>query len=512
MSGGLGKTFLEEIVANIDEDTPRLAYADWLSENGREERAEFVRVQVERASLPAWDAAQVPLRLREAELLKKHGEEWLAEIPAPDGARWEGFRRGIVAEVSFKDFEAMRKLAHECRAVAPVEAVTVRWPRRREAERSVKPIAELRELSLRGMLDSEDAVEWLAESPQLATLRCLTTRGLWADTLETLAASPHLANLRVLRLPSNNFGNPGIEALVGAASLKSLEELDLSALAAHERYNYDPVIRAAGMDMLVGWAGLAKVRVLNLSRNDLTRDGLRALVRSPNAAKLKELSLRTCQLNGSAMAELDSASEKLKLESLDLGENVLKEVGAEYVAVVPCLGKLKALKLDRCEISLEGARLFAKKAKFLNGLAVLDVGHNHFRAAGLGNLLSRKPKSLHTLGLRDNDLYDEGAALLAGSPESNGLLEVDLSRNGLGAAAAEALGRSSHLRKLLVLRLTDNKIGANPAADLAASKLGRRLAVLELDNAPDAPRSPAPPPPGEDDGYGDVDDDEPIPF
>ena len=134
MSGGLAKGFLDDIVANIDDDTPRLVYADWLAENGQDERAEFIRVQVERARLPAWDAAQVRLRLREQELLKQHGEEWLAEMPAIKGARWEGFRRGIVAEVSFASFEAMRANAHACRAVAPVEAVTVRWPRRREAK------------------------------------------------------------------------------------------------------------------------------------------------------------------------------------------------------------------------------------------------------------------------------------------------------------------------------------------------------------------------------------------
>src|ERR687883_596011 len=103
MSGGLAKGFLDDIVANIDDDTPRLVYADWLVENGQEERAELIRVQVERARLPAWATA------------------------------------------------------HACRAVAPVEAVTVRWPRKGEGKAGT-PIAELRELSLTGWPDSEDEV------------------------------------------------------------------------------------------------------------------------------------------------------------------------------------------------------------------------------------------------------------------------------------------------------------------------------------------------------------------
>ena len=133
MSGHLAKGFLADIVANIDDDTPRLVYADWLAENGQDERAEFIRVQVERARLPAWDAAQVRLCLREQELLKLHGEEWLAELPAVEGAKWEGFRRGIVAEVSFASFEALRANAPAVRAAAPVEAATVHWPRKGEA-------------------------------------------------------------------------------------------------------------------------------------------------------------------------------------------------------------------------------------------------------------------------------------------------------------------------------------------------------------------------------------------
>lgn len=35
---------LAAIVANPDDDTPRLVYADWLDENGRPERAEFIRL------------------------------------------------------------------------------------------------------------------------------------------------------------------------------------------------------------------------------------------------------------------------------------------------------------------------------------------------------------------------------------------------------------------------------------------------------------------------------------
>jgi len=484
MSGG----FLDYIVANIDEDTPRLAFADWHEEHDQPERAEFIRVQVQRARLPVWDAAQVRLRIREQELLNRYGERWLAELPVIEGARWEGFRRGVVAEVSFASFEAMRKSARACRAVAPVEAVTVRWPRRREGRQTVEPIAELRELTLTGNPDY-DAFDWVAESPQLSTLRTLTVRSLWGDSLARLVASPHLTNLKSLRLPANNLGNPGLRAVSQAATLTALEELDFSSQARHERYinDNDLVVRAAGMRALMNWPGMASVRTLNLNGNDMSRDGLRALLRSQHAAGIKVLSLRDTRLDGQSLGELDSANSQLRLDVLDLGQNVLKDFGAESVALAPCLRELKALRLDRCEIRLSGARLFAKKASFLNHLRTLDVGHNHFGSGGLDALLAREPPALHTLHMRDNDLFDEGAELLSGAPASNGLVELDLSQNRLKGAAARALGQTENLQALLVLRLADNSINDADVAALRSSPLGRRVAVLEFQDEPPAP-------------------------
>ena len=52
MSDNKAKSFLEDILAHPDDDTPRLIFADWLDEQGDSARAEFIRVQIERASLP----------------------------------------------------------------------------------------------------------------------------------------------------------------------------------------------------------------------------------------------------------------------------------------------------------------------------------------------------------------------------------------------------------------------------------------------------------------------------
>lgn len=493
MSGELGRAFLDDIVGNIDDDTPRLVYADWLMENGHDDRAEFIRVQIERARRPSWDPAQVRLKVREEELLRQHGEEWLSKLPRIPGARWEGFRRGIIAEVSFTSFEAMRKSAHLCRAVAPVEAVTVRWPRRRESKKTIPPIAELRELHLTGRADSEEEVARLADSPQLSTLRTLTAGGLWLEALNLLTASPHLSALKAFRLPSNNLGNAGIYALTRAAALTALEELTLHGRM-YERYGEDPTVHTAGMEALAAWEGLATVRSLTLVGSDIRGPGLRALLRSRHGGALRELTLRGGRLDGQAMAEFSDTPPGLQLGALDLGENILKELGVAYLATAPCLRELKSLSLDRCEVPLSGARQLAK-ALFLAGLCKLEIAHNNLGPVGLEALLDRAPPSLHSLGLRDNDLFDNGAKLLAESPASDTLLELDLSQNGLGPAGVDALGAAPHLRNLLLLYLKENRISQSSGEALAASPLGQRLAVLDLKD----PAQPGPSSGGSDD-------------
>jgi hypothetical protein len=52
-------------------------YADWLQENGREPRAEFIRLQVE-AAWPSGDARREEMATRAGQLLKAHAREWIA--------------------------------------------------------------------------------------------------------------------------------------------------------------------------------------------------------------------------------------------------------------------------------------------------------------------------------------------------------------------------------------------------------------------------------------------------
>jgi len=88
--------FLAHILAEPDNDGPRLVFCDQLEEWGEAARAEFIRLQIELARLPMpagspnhdvnrdpkcgcpWCQKALPLRYRSQDILDRHAHEWLS--------------------------------------------------------------------------------------------------------------------------------------------------------------------------------------------------------------------------------------------------------------------------------------------------------------------------------------------------------------------------------------------------------------------------------------------------
>ncbi len=74
------RAFLAKILAEPEDDTVRLVYADWLDENGQGDRAEFIRLQIELSKPLARQfsdsGAVEAARKRQDELLARHSREW----------------------------------------------------------------------------------------------------------------------------------------------------------------------------------------------------------------------------------------------------------------------------------------------------------------------------------------------------------------------------------------------------------------------------------------------------
>src|ERR687886_573301 len=77
------------------DDARRLVLADWLEERGEAGRAEFVRTQLRPARLAPYEPEVPGLEARQAELLRRHADEWLA---GPRALKLPGcsFERGLV--------------------------------------------------------------------------------------------------------------------------------------------------------------------------------------------------------------------------------------------------------------------------------------------------------------------------------------------------------------------------------------------------------------------------------
>src|SRR4051794_12235702 len=89
---------LEDIRDNLDDDTPRLIFADWLEDNGDPDRAEFICAQIEREGLRARSRRAKALWRREVEILQRRSAEWVGLLQQVFGLGYT-FKRGLL-EVS----------------------------------------------------------------------------------------------------------------------------------------------------------------------------------------------------------------------------------------------------------------------------------------------------------------------------------------------------------------------------------------------------------------------------
>ena len=246
-SPAVTSSLLDQVLANLDDDAPRLVYADALQAKG-DPRGELIALQCELARLgratrsPNWDwigdALLDPDAIDEAQVRKLRRRE----TAISEGAR----RRldGRRAEPSAVGAAGAKALAASAKA------------------------GSLRVLSLLGNGVGPDGARALARSEHLAGLRALD---LWKNKLGVEGAralGAAFRELRTLDLTANPLGEPGVAALAGGDGLGELRELCLQQTGVD-----DAAVVALARSPL-----LERVRVVNLRSNKNRR---RRLLRSP---------------------------------------------------------------------------------------------------------------------------------------------------------------------------------------------------------------------------------------
>jgi uncharacterized protein (TIGR02996 family) len=320
-----GAGLVRDIGEHPEDDAPRLVYADWLDEHGEPARAEFIRVQVELARLPAGAPAPAELVDRERALREEVLRSWLGPLCGAVEVEWH-FERGLPDRVTLGVETFVEVGETICRESGVREVHLFSTPR--------------------GPGERPD-LGALADLPSLGRVRLLDLRGcyLGAADVEALAASPHLTGLAELRLEGNRVGAEGVRVLAGCASLGGLTALRLGG----------NLVGDEGVRALAGGA-LRRLEVLDLSHNSVTDDGLSALAGSPLLAGLRVL---------------------------DLSKNVLSDAGVRALTASPHLRGLTGLDLAGNFLG-DGAVLALAHCRALEGLEALDLTDNHFGPAGVG--------------------------------------------------------------------------------------------------------------------------------
>src|SRR5262245_27676174 len=111
---------LNAILADPEDETLRLVYADWLEEQGHP-RGELIRVQYDLARLPADDGRRRALGRRELQLIIEHKDAW---FPLRKKFLWWECRLGFMDEV-WTDAATLLSLAEALFSSQPVRHLSL---------------------------------------------------------------------------------------------------------------------------------------------------------------------------------------------------------------------------------------------------------------------------------------------------------------------------------------------------------------------------------------------------
>jgi len=411
------------------EDTPRLMYADYLDEEGFATRAEFVRVQVERAQLPERDPRRVPLEDRAHELLAEHECDWLG-VPADaqDELTECAFDRGFVNEVEASPV-FMRDSGADLCAAHPVR----RW-RVTSGDRSTNFPEDLREAGQRGWfgrLEAVDLSRWYADLGEISSFLArsnferlseldLTGRGPLEPLPEIMEYAPFRDQLKVLRCGAGGYEGGRLDVREFVQRLGPSCRLEEFAAPA-------AMLMADDVRDLLAADSLAQLVGLDLRGNEIAPDGWHAF-RSARF-RLRELDISGTPLGGFALADLLGCAS---------------------------LSDLRRLHLNRCGSAMANIRALAE-SRFWTQAEELRMQDGSIPESSLDPLFAAPgPSGLRVLDVSNNWVRDGGVAQLCGAAWAGALTYLDLSRNYLSDAALRTIASSGRFKNLHTLHLTFN--------------------------------------------------------
>jgi uncharacterized protein (TIGR02996 family) len=405
--------FLSDIASNPEDDAPRFAYADWLTDNGGPERGQFIRAQCLLEKLGPCDPERWSLEADARDLLEKNGKKWLKDVPKV-GARID-WARGFPARFTLplpkllEKGAALLDAAPTLREYNPLKYATG-W------EEFVKSplLGRLSGLLLGEFSITGGRAAALLQSPQVAGLRFLSIGGakLGIAGARAFTSTPHLAGLRHLEFNGSEDGGPILERLAASPHFPALTSLELRA-------------------------------------NNMTAAGVAALARSPTAARLESLIIKEHVGDDAARAFAGGDWRTLRTLTLSLG-SVFSE-GIEVLAGCTSLSGVRELSLSFGRGDPNAALFTAPHLARLERLVLKGR-----QAAGPLEALAASPMLANLRGLVVTDGGKDcakGMEAVLSAPASAGLVELKFSDNYAIDAVAKSFARATHLTNLRRLSL-----------------------------------------------------------
>lgn len=460
----MDEAFLQAIRADLDDDGPRLIYADWLDDHGDHDRAEFIRVECRRAALPHDHAESVDLAERRLELVARLSGRAVELSPALPplfsfaSPTWdEDYQRGFPsrahAEPGLLSEEQVRAfcagLEHLVSGTT-IRHLYLRGPQAKQVGQVIlgQPAsAELCGLTIHGpesRYPGKGVLSGLARTTRLDRLTLLGLDLYTSDRtaeMERFTSADWFNRLRELWLwigpdASHPFLLPRIAAIpnLGTFRCADLPVPGLQALAD-------------------GFASLTRLELIQSSSLDPRQAVFLANARFP---RLADLCLPQCWLDDGGLGLLLRADWFGQLRSLDLTVNKISNEGVVALAAAPAATELRVLRLGDNPFRLKGLEAIARSDN-LRGLTTLDLSSHPYKvrdmttAAIAGFLAALRFPRLRHLDLSGWPVGDDGAKVIAASPAFAGLTRLVLLHCGVSEAGRAALLAAEHLRGLVQL-------------------------------------------------------------
>ena len=421
------EALLRTISDDPHDDAPRLVFADWCQENGDEDRAEFIRLQIERSRLPEFDPSQAELQARELRLLGRNGTRWCDGLPTI-----VRFRRGFPDEMNTSASEFNERwrswFAREL-----FRAVRFAYDPREESPFAAELPTDSESVPFSGL------TIWApGNSPQ--------TQAIIASVLR----SPALAGLRSLGLEGCRFDEGGFGALWAECPpiFSDLRSLDISRMG----------LNGPELASVIAGSPQSLERLCCGANQPFEPADLRALVESDLWGRLEELAVAVsasslgecCEVLFGGLAE--SRISRLRLEQSRRMRGVMAALAtADW-------GGLRALRLSASGVSDEEFRLLLAHRDFsrIESLTLLGATES---TPDLLTPLAECPNAggLRSLTLSSDRITDEGMAALAGSHHLSGLQELHINGSVSHRGMRELLS-SPNAEQLRELTVTDDDL------------------------------------------------------